>query len=110
MPPPPAVRTRRLQEVTITAKRLDLLGEAVSASEGVVADEARLTPSYRPGQLLETVPGLIATLHSRKGDATPDPLRGYTWTTARPWLRSSMACRSISRRARTVRAIRTSIS
>lgn len=67
-----------LQEVTITAKRLDLLGEAVSASEGVVTEEElQLTPSYRPGQLLETVPGLIATLHSGEGKANQYLLRGY---------------------------------
>jgi outer membrane receptor protein involved in Fe transport len=67
-----------LQEVSVTAKRLELLGEAVSASEGVVTDEElQLTPSYRPGQLLETVPGLIATLHSGEGKATQYLLRGY---------------------------------
>ena len=68
----------QLQEVTITAKRLDLLGEAVSASQGVVTDqELQLTPSYRPAQLLETVPGLIATLHSGEGKASQYLLRGY---------------------------------
>ena len=73
-----------LQEVTITATRLDLLGEAVSASEGVVSDEElQLTPDYRPGQLLETVPGLIVTLHSGEGKANQYLLRGYNLDTAR---------------------------
>ncbi|HEX2791860.1 MAG TPA: TonB-dependent receptor plug domain-containing protein [Steroidobacteraceae bacterium] len=67
-----------LQEVTVTAERLELLGTASSASEGVVADqELQLTPAYRPGQLLETVPGLIVTLHSGEGKANQYLMRGY---------------------------------
>jgi TonB dependent receptor/TonB-dependent Receptor Plug Domain len=67
-----------LQEITITAQRLELLGTASSASEGVVADdELQLAPVYRPGQLLETVPGLIVTLHSGEGKANQYLLRGY---------------------------------
>ncbi|MBV8346902.1 MAG: Plug domain-containing protein, partial [Mycolicibacterium sp.] len=67
-----------LETVTITAQRLELLGVAASASEGVVDDqELQLTPEYRPGQLLETVPGLIATLHSGEGKANQFLMRGY---------------------------------
>src|ERR1700734_2080716 len=67
-----------LQEITVTVERLGLLGTASTASEGVVADqELQLTPQYRPGQLLETVPGLIATLHSGEGKANEYLLRGY---------------------------------
>jgi len=67
-----------LEEVTVTAERLELLGTASSASEGVVSDsEIQLTPAYRPGQLLETVPGLIVTLHSGEGKANQYLLRGY---------------------------------
>jgi outer membrane receptor protein involved in Fe transport len=67
-----------LEEVTITADRLSLLGTASTASEGVVADqEVQLAPTYRPGQLLETVPGLIVTLHSGEGKANQYLLRGY---------------------------------
>ena len=54
-----------LQEITVTARLVELLGTAIAASEGTIADqELQLTPQYRPGQLLETVPGLIVTLHS----------------------------------------------
>ena len=43
-----------LPEVTVTARRIELIGSASTASEGVVADqELQLAPSYRPGQLLE---------------------------------------------------------
>ena len=67
-----------LDEVTVTARRLELLGLAQTASEGVVTDEElQLTPAYRPGQLLETVPGLIVTLHSGEGKANQYLLRGY---------------------------------
>jgi hypothetical protein len=67
-----------LQELTVTAQRLDLLGIASTASEGLVDDqELQLAPQYRPGQLLETVPGLIVTLHSGEGKANQYLLRGY---------------------------------
>jgi hypothetical protein len=67
-----------LSEITVTAQRIDLIGKASSASEGVVADpEIQLAPAYRPGQLLETVPGLIVTLHSGEGKANQFLLRGY---------------------------------
>ena len=67
-----------LQEITVTAQRLELLGTASTASEGVVDDqELQLAPPYRPGQLLETVPGLIVTLHSGEGKANQYLMRGY---------------------------------
>ena len=67
-----------LQEVVVTAKRLQLLGTASTASEGVVSDqELQLAAQYRPGQLLETVPGLIVTLHSGEGKANQYLMRGY---------------------------------
>ncbi len=67
-----------LQEITVTAQRLELLGTAATASEGVVDDqELQMAPEYRPGQLLETVPGLIVTLHSGEGKANQYLLRGY---------------------------------
>jgi outer membrane receptor protein involved in Fe transport len=67
-----------VQEVTVTAQRLSLIGTASSASEGVVVnDELALTPAFRPGQLLETVPGLAVTSHSGEGKANQYLLRGY---------------------------------
>jgi hypothetical protein len=67
-----------LQEITVTAERLGLLGTASTASEGIVGfQELQLAPVYRPGQLLETVPGLIVTLHSGEGKANQFLLRGY---------------------------------
>ena len=64
--------------IIVTVKRAALLGAATTASEGLVDDtELQLTPAYRPGQLLETVPGLIATLHSGEGKANQYLMRGY---------------------------------
>ncbi len=67
-----------LNEITVTVQRLELLGTASTASEGIVSDEEiQLLPAYRPGQLFETVPGLIVTLHSGEGKANQFLLRGY---------------------------------
>ena len=57
-PVPNAPKKAAIETVLVTAKRRQLLGRASTASEGVVDDtELQLTPAYRPGQLLETVPG-----------------------------------------------------
>src|ERR1700728_1911506 len=67
-----------LQDVVVTAERLKLIGIATTASEGVVVnDELALAPAYRPGQLLETVPGLDVTSHSGEGKANQYLMRGY---------------------------------
>jgi outer membrane receptor protein involved in Fe transport len=67
-----------LQEITVSAKRLELMGSATTASQGIVLnDEIALTPAYRVGQLLETVPGLQVTSHSGEGKANQYLLRGY---------------------------------
>lgn len=55
-----------------------MLGAASTASEGIVVnDELALTPAYRVGQLLETIPGLQVTSHSGEGKANQYLLRGY---------------------------------
>jgi TonB dependent receptor/TonB-dependent Receptor Plug Domain len=67
-----------LQDIVVTAERLKLIGIATTASEGVVVDaELALAPAYRPGQLLETVPGLDVTSHSGEGKANQYLMRGY---------------------------------
>jgi len=73
-----AASSDQLAPVTVTAERLRLIGTATTASEGVVVnDELALLPAYRPGQLLETVPGLDVTSHSGEGKANQYFLRGY---------------------------------
>lgn len=64
--------------VTVTASRPDLVGVAATSSEGKVnRHELELRPVYRVGQLLETVPGLVATAHSGEGKANQYLLRGF---------------------------------
>jgi len=73
------------QEVVVTAERGDLIGTASTASEGiVVGDRLSIAPAYRPGQLLETVPGLVVTSHSGKGKANQakQAIRAAAWSMA----------------------------
>jgi outer membrane receptor protein involved in Fe transport len=78
-PAPPTPDTDdTLSEVVITSDRLNLIGTATTSSQGVILnDELALTPAYRPGQLEETVPGLVVTSHSGEGKANQYLLRGF---------------------------------
>ena len=54
-----------LEEVTVTGRKKVLVGEARSASEGVIGQvDIYKRPLQRPGDILEAVPGLIVTQHS----------------------------------------------
>ncbi|MDH5302216.1 MAG: TonB-dependent receptor [Gammaproteobacteria bacterium] len=67
-----------LEAVNVESSFEDLVGTANSANEGTVTKEqldARTT--YRPGELLETTPGLIVTQHSGEGKAGQYYLRGF---------------------------------
>ena len=65
-------------EVVVTGSRLNLLGAALTASQGsVTKEEVDLRPIYRIGQLYETVPGLVVTVHSGEGKANQYLLRGF---------------------------------
>jgi len=76
--PGPSDSTDALQEVIVTAVRQRMIGQAETSSQGVVVkDELELLPAYRPGQLLETVPGLVVTSHSGEGKANQYLLRGF---------------------------------
>jgi len=67
-----------VSEVLVTASRLDPIGAAITASQGsVTAVELRLRPIYRIGQLYESVPGLVVTIHSGEGKANQYLLRGF---------------------------------
>ena len=67
-----------IEEVTVTASRLNLLGTATTASQGSVTEqELDLRPAYRVGQLLESVPGLVVTVHSGEGKANQYLARGF---------------------------------
>jgi hypothetical protein len=67
-----------LEEVIVKGRRLDLTGEARSASEGVIGQEdLSFRPLLRPGDVLESIPGLIMTQHSGSGKGNQMFLRGF---------------------------------
>src|SRR5882762_8259897 len=67
-----------LEPVTVTGSRSGLIGTADSASEGTVTREQVASRAWlRPGEVLETVPGLIVTQHSGDGKANQFFLRGF---------------------------------
>ena len=67
-----------VSSVVVTASRVNLLGQAETASQGSVTQkEIDLRPIYRPGQLLETTPGLVVTAHSGEGKANQYLVRGF---------------------------------
>jgi hydrogenase/urease accessory protein HupE len=70
-----------LDEVVVTAeggRAASQVGIADSASQGSVGQaQLKYRPITRPGEVLETVPGLIATQHSGEGKASQYFLRGF---------------------------------
>jgi outer membrane cobalamin receptor len=69
---------KTVQEVVVTASRVNLLGRAETASQGSVTQkEVELRPIARIGQLYETIPGLVVTIHSGEGKANQYLLRGF---------------------------------
>ena len=76
--PAPADMGQLPEMVLVTAPRFDLLGTAATSSQGVVLpEELKELPVYRAAQLLETVPGLVVTIHSGEGKANQYLLRGF---------------------------------
>ena len=64
-----------MEEVTVTSSPM---GKSDTASQGrVSADQLEEFPTYRAGELLENVPGLIVTQHSGEGKANQYFLRGF---------------------------------
>ena len=67
-----------LREAFVQGRAADLVGAAASASQGSVGQaEIAPRPLLRVGEILETVPGLIATQHSGSGKANQFFLRGF---------------------------------
>lgn len=74
----PAYAHSDWEEIVVQGRRVDLTGQASSASEGVVGQhELSVRPILRVGEVLETVPGLVATQHSGSGKANQYFLRGF---------------------------------
>lgn len=67
-----------LPEVEVRGPRDAAIGSADSASEGAVERESYQTrPKLRPGDIVEAVPGVVATQHSGDGKANQYFLRGF---------------------------------
>jgi hypothetical protein len=67
-----------LQRVLIDGARASQLGIADSANAGSLSQkQLEMRTVYRPGELLEAAPGLIATQHSGEGKANQFFLRGF---------------------------------
>jgi outer membrane receptor protein involved in Fe transport len=67
-----------LPEVTVEGPRDASIGAADSASEGAAEKSSFQTrPKLRPGDIVEAVPGVVATQHSGDGKANQYFLRGF---------------------------------
>ena len=66
------------ERVVVIGRADDILGVATSSSEGVVsAADIATRPIFRPGEIMETIPGVIVTQHSGSGKANQYFLRGF---------------------------------
>ncbi|MDD5410795.1 MAG: TonB-dependent receptor plug domain-containing protein [Methylobacter sp.] len=71
-------KTVTLDTMEVEGRATDLLGVAASASQGVVGQaEFAYRPLARAGELVEVVPGALATQHSGSGKANQFYLRGF---------------------------------
>jgi outer membrane receptor protein involved in Fe transport len=67
-----------LPEVQVRGPRDATIGSADSASEGAAERESfQARPKLRPGDIVEAVPGVVATQHSGDGKANQYFLRGF---------------------------------
>jgi hydrogenase/urease accessory protein HupE len=70
--------TTRLGEIVVEGRADSLIGIADSATQGTVgAAQLAERPTLRPGEVLETVPGVIITQHAGGGKANQYFLRGF---------------------------------
>jgi len=67
-----------IEKVTVSGRQVSLVGEAISASQGIVGqEEIRLRPILRTGEILEFIPGMVVTQQSGTGKANQYFLRGF---------------------------------
>lgn len=73
-----AQRATTLPEIVNIAEREASVQRPVAASEGIVSgDRINSIPISRPGEALESAPGLVVTQHSGEGKANQYFLRGF---------------------------------
>ena len=67
-----------IEEVVVWGRAISLTGKAYSASEGLVGySDLSKRPILRVGELVEVIPGMVATQHSGSGKANQYFLRGF---------------------------------
>jgi outer membrane cobalamin receptor len=67
-----------LSPIVVIGRENSLIGIAGSASEGTVGhEEISQRPILRPGEIMETIPGMIVTQHAGGGKANQYFLRGF---------------------------------
>lgn len=67
-----------IEEITVFGSGNVLIGDPLTATEGYIfGSQLALRPLSRPAELLEFVPGLIATQHSGEGKGNQYFLRGF---------------------------------
>jgi outer membrane receptor protein involved in Fe transport len=70
--------TEVIEELVVYGRAEPQIGIATSASAGFVGyDDIKLPPLLRAGELVEAVPGMVATQHSGTGKANQYFLRGF---------------------------------
>jgi len=71
-------RASVVEELVVYGRAEPQLGQAATASEGVVGyDDIQAPPKLRVGELVEAVPGMVATQHSGTGKANQYFIRGF---------------------------------
>jgi len=67
-----------IEEITVSGRAIEYIGQATSGSEGSVGyADFENRPFSRVGELVEVIPGLVATQHSGSGKANQFFLRGF---------------------------------
>ncbi|MEL7028219.1 MAG: TonB-dependent receptor plug domain-containing protein, partial [Pseudomonadota bacterium] len=75
---PVSAESETPERLIVHGRSLELIGEAAAASEGVVGyADFEDRPLSRVGELVEVIPGVIATQHSGEGKANQYFLRGF---------------------------------
>lgn len=68
----------QLEEIIVYGRSIELVGVSNSASSGIVGlEDIQVPPLHRVGELVEAVPGMVATQHSGTGKANQYFLRGF---------------------------------